>query len=49
VARQADLYDNRREASDDNYQAVVELLCDRFEDEPEPLRENVSTKYGGDA
>jgi len=33
VAREADLYNNRREARDDNYQAVVELLCDRFKDE----------------
>lgn len=47
VARQADLYDNRAEAADDNYEAVINLLADRFEAEPEPLRENVSTKYGG--
>lgn len=49
VAKTTDLYDNRREAREDNYEAVIELLCDRFQAEPEPLRENVSTKYGGGA
>lgn len=46
VARQADLYNNRREARDDNYEAVIKALCDRFEAEPKALREDVSTKYG---
>lgn len=48
VARGANLYDNRREGcQEDNLEAVIRLLCDRFEATPEPLREDVTAKYGG--
>jgi len=47
VARQTDLYESRAEAADDNYEAVINLLADRFEAEPELLRESVSAKYNG--
>lgn len=31
VGRRIDLYNNRREARDDNFEAVIELLCDEFD------------------
>lgn len=31
VSREADLYSNRRQADQDNYEALIHLLCDEFE------------------
>jgi len=33
VSKKTDLYDSRREADEDDYEAIIKLLCDRFEDE----------------
>lgn len=47
AAETADIYESRAEARADNWEAVLTLLCDRFEATPGPLRADVSTKYGG--
>jgi len=47
LARETDVYDTRAEAKRDNWEALLTLLCDRFEATPGPLRADVSTKYGG--
>jgi hypothetical protein len=33
IACQTDIYNNRREARQDNYEAVVMRLCDEFEED----------------
>ncbi|WP_225336654.1 hypothetical protein [Halomicrobium urmianum] len=31
IAREVDIYDSRREASDDSYEEITHFLCDYFE------------------
>lgn len=47
VAKETGVYSDRREANEDGYQAVIELLCDRLQAEPPALREAKTTKYEG--
>lgn len=53
LARETDVYESQAEARADNWEALLTLLCDRFEATPGPLRADVGTKYdtdtGGDA
>lgn len=49
LARETDVYETRAEAQADDWERLLTLLMDRFAATPEPLRADVSTKYGGDA
>lgn len=35
VARETDVYSNRRQADQDNYEALIHLLCDEFDSKGE--------------